>query len=183
MLLIDFLIQVRKRLDCFIKVVSMHLNFDPVWSGVSDSPVDSWPGQHALSRLLSDVYLSEAEVYLGGVFLTSAAHLPRLSKSQCLVSGNPPTEGLTVDHQLLIEDGKGERGVMGRTWGKWERVNWKIGQGWGHEAAGELKTRRIRSEGTEEIRLRNILERWCCLMDVTRLSWVRLRDRTLRTIL
>lgn len=39
-------------------------------------------------------------------------------------------------------------------------MNRKIGQGRGHkEAAGELKKRRIGSEGTQEIRLRNILER------------------------
>lgn len=63
----------------------------------------SWPGQPALSRLLSDVYLREAEVYL-----TPAAHLPRLSKSQCLISGNPLAEGLAVDHQPLMKDGKGE---------------------------------------------------------------------------
>lgn len=43
--------------------------------------------------------------------------------------------------------------------GKLKRVNRKIGQRWRHEeTAGELKTR-IGSEGTEEIRLRNILAR------------------------
>lgn len=151
---------------------------EPVWSGVSTPAVVSWPCHLALSRLPSDVYLSETEVCLGGVYLTPAAHLPRLRKSRRLISGNPPTEWRRVDHRLLMKDGKG--GWLG---GKRERVNRKIGQGWGHEeAAGELKKKRSRSEGTEEIRLTNILARWCRLMDATKLSWARLRDRTLCTI-
>ena len=114
--------------------------------GVSVTAVISWPGQPALR--LSDVYLTEAQVYLGGVYLTPAAHLPRLSKSQCVIGGNPPTQ--TEDQQLLMKVRSRERGVMGKMQGKWKIVNRKISQRQGHkEAMWGLNKKKIRSEETE----------------------------------
>lgn len=91
-----------------IEVASLRLIFGkgPDCSGVCPPAVVSWLGQPALSRLLSDAYLSVAQVYLRGVYLKPAAHLPKLR--ECLINGNPPTE--TVDRQLLmtyrVEGGK-----------------------------------------------------------------------------
>lgn len=114
-----------------IEVASLRLIFvkGPDCSCVCAPAVVSWPGQPALSRLLSDAYLSVAQVYLRGVYLKPAAHLPKLRERQCLINGNPPTE--TVDRQLLMTYrlGGGKRGKSRNMRKNKKEVNRKVGMG------------------------------------------------------
>ena len=129
----------------------------PDCSGVCTPAVVSWPGQPALSRLLSDAYLSEAQVYLRGVYLKPATHLQKLRGAPVSHQWESTDRDRGLPAAYDIQAGE-EREVRAGTRGKLRKSKSESRHGVRSQGRG----RRIKEEddkvrGNREIRLTNIL--------------------------
>ena len=112
-------------------------------------------------------------------YLSASWQMRRAARVKTSVSsggGDPPTEGLTEDHQLLVRGRK----AGGKRGGRWEKA-WVGKQAGGEDSRRRQENSRRRRGSGQRRRMRldsdNILVRWCCFMDVARLSWARPQTR------